>query len=107
MKSHGWELAALWSLAMSIIGSMVWMAFQSGGSVNSSHGVVIAALSPVLPMAFNSIRGLGQTRAMQTMVDQLGKSAPVADGVASGKPGDPIHQVEDPPLDLGGMEQRP
>lgn len=91
---HGWELAALWSLAMAIILSMVWLSYQSGGALNSSHGVVIAGLAPMLAVAFNSIRGLGQSRAMASMVDQLGKSTPVTEA-ATGKPDDPIHQVED------------
>lgn len=105
MKNHGWELAALWSLAMVIVISMVKLAFASGGSVNSSHGVVIAALSPMLAVAFNSIRGLGQSRAMQSMVDTLGRSAPVGEA-ATGKPGDPIHNVEDGQFELNN-EMKP
>lgn len=94
MKGHGWELAALWSLATLIIVSMVWLAYESNGEVNSSHGVVIAGLAPMLAVAFNSIRGLGQSRAMQSMADQLGRSAPVGEA-ATGQGGDPVHVADD------------
>ena len=93
---HGKELLALWSLAMAIIGSVVGLAILGPDNANSIHSTVIAGLAPCLPIAFNSIRNIGQSRAMQTMVDQLGKSTPVGD-VATGKPDDPIHNVEDAP----------
>ena len=63
---------------------------------SQTHGIVIGGLMAALPLLINSIRNIGQTQAMQSMADQLGKSAPV-DGPATGKPDDPIHQVEDTP----------
>ena len=98
MKNHGWELAALWSLAMSIVGSMVWLALSANGDLSSIHGTVITALSPVLPMAFNSIRNIGQSRAMQSMADQLGKSAPVQEQ-ATGRADDPVHVTPEGPAE--------
>ena len=114
---HGWELAALWSLAVIvIIGSIFVAGLGDFGLValgadapdnSQTHGIVIGGLMAALPLLINSIRNIGQTQAMQSMADQLGKSAPVLDGIATGKPDDPIHQVDDAPLDLGGMEQKP
>lgn len=87
---HGKELLALWSLAMALIGAVVALALLGPDNANSIHSTVIAGLAPCLPIAFNSIRNIGQSRAMQSMAEQLGQSAPTSAGRA--------------PLDLAGSE---
>ena len=102
---HGKELLALWSLAAAIVAGVMWLAMD--GTDKDVLLGVFGLFGPVLNSVINSIRGLGQSRAMQSMVDQLGKSAPAPEPQATGKPGDPFHTQEDQPLDLGGLEQKP
>lgn len=106
MKSHWLELAALWSLSVIVIVGSIFVAGLGDFGVallgskapdnSQTHGIVIGGLMAALPLLINSIRNIGQTHAMQSMADQLGKSAPVVDA-ASGKADDPIHNIEDTP----------
>jgi hypothetical protein len=89
MKNHGWELFALWSLAVIVIVGSIFVAGLGdfgiailGGDApdnSQTHGIVIGGLMAALPLLINSIRNIGQNQAMQSMADQLGKSAPVAE----------------------------
>lgn len=99
IKNHSLELAALWSLAVIVIIGSIFVAglgdfglLVIGGDKvpdnSQTHGIVIGGLMAALPLLINSIRGIGQNHAMQTMADQLGKSAPVVV----------------PPFDLTGVE---
>jgi uncharacterized membrane protein len=81
------ELWALWSLAvMVIIGALVASGNAPGwaskvlGTADEAKGsdILVGGLMAALPMLINAIRNLGQSRAMQAMVDQLGQSAPIA-----------------------------
>ena len=106
-KNHGWELAALWSLAVIVIAGSIFVAglgdfglsmigVDAAPRDNSqTHGIVIGGLMAALPLLINSIRNLRQSQAMQSMVEQLGKSAPVSDSNAPAKPDDPGGPVED------------
>lgn len=89
MKNHEWELAALWSLSVIVIFGSIFVAGLGdfgiallGGKAqdnSQTHGIVIGGLMAALPLLINSIRNIGQSKAMQSMADQLGKSAPVGD----------------------------
>lgn len=68
------ELLALWSLAVLVIITSAGIAIFAAKSESSS--IVIGGLMAAVPMLINSIRNLGQSRAMQTMVDALGNSVP-------------------------------
>ena len=84
---HGWELAALWSLAVIVIIGSIFVAGLGDFGIailgdkapdnSQTHGIVIGGLMAALPLLINSIRNIGQSQAMQSMVNQLGKSAPV------------------------------
>lgn len=81
-KEHrlGWELGALWSLAVVLVSGAVFVVWltQSGEVKADIAGIVINGLMLALQQTVNSIRNLGTSRAMQTMVEQLGNSAPIS-----------------------------
>lgn len=86
-----WELAALWSLAMATIGGAIYIASlvdrsQSQADHSQIHGLVIGGLMSAFPVIINAIRGVGQSKAMQMMAEQLGASTPLQ---AAPRPADP------------------
>ena len=78
----GWELGALWSLAVVLVAGAVFVVWltQAGDVKADIAGIVINGLMLALAQTVNSIRNLGTSRAMQTMVEQLGQSQPAITG---------------------------
>ena len=74
-QRHVGELLALWSLAVLVIIACVYVVKEGKGE---SASIVIGGLIAALPLLINSIRNIGQAKAMQTMADALGNSAPAA-----------------------------
>lgn len=74
-QRHTGELLALWSLAVLVVGSSVYVVKTGQGEAAS---IVIGGFMTALPILVNAIRNIGQAKAMQTMADALGNSTPVA-----------------------------
>lgn len=97
-KLHFWELVALWTLAVSVIGGSIMVAQMATAQAegrSDTHGIVIGGLMAALPMLINAIRNIGQAQAMQSMAEQLGQSTP-----APTKPGVP-KPTELPDVEFG------
>ena len=79
-QRHFGELLALWSLAVLVIvaATMItlWPPLPAGNRETAS--IIVGGLITALPILINSIRNIGQARAMQTMADALGSSMPAA-----------------------------
>ena len=78
----GFELAALTFLGTAsfagIIGTLL-IAQQSTNADGQVLGAAIAAFATAGTMIFQAIRNIGQSAAMQSLVDHLAKSAPSGD----------------------------
>lgn len=77
-KGTGWELLALWSLAVLVVVGSIYITRIPGTADHSeTPGIVIGGLMAALPMLINAIRNIGQARTMQQMAEQLGQSSPI------------------------------
>ena len=83
---HKGELLAIWSLAVIVIvaalvasGNAPDWARSVLGTADDAKGsdILVGGLMAALPMLINALRNMGQARAMQSMVNMLGKSAPI------------------------------
>jgi len=77
MNNRFYELVALSFLTMLIMVSMVVILYIS--PEGDAPGIAIGGLVAALTTAFQTIRSLHTSAAMQTMADQLGNSQPVVD----------------------------
>jgi Na+/phosphate symporter len=78
--TRGWELAALTLIAVACLAGVpvILLIAKSITTNGEVVGVAIGVYASGLPLALNAIRNLGQTQAMQGLVDQLAQSQPAA-----------------------------
>lgn len=76
--SRGWlrfcELVGLLFLGAGLLALAAYMVYV--GRLGEAFGAVITTV----PLVIQSIRGIGQAQAMQSMADNLARSRPMKDG---------------------------
>ena len=78
------EIFSLLSFGFGILASIVVIALYGKGDPVT---VILGALASAIPMLINAIRNVSSSKAMQTMADALGNSAPVANSTSNSDDG--------------------